>query len=163
MWRRFRHGEGDGFGLAGKELVIAIDQIDANLVGARGQVLDVDCPGIARVCPMPRQVINVDVQMADTRKHVHSSGAEDRHDVHVLSSVLDENDTDGECLGVGGIDDELSRWLFPDGMKGVLPRRSCALCAKALAVITVAASVAASVLARVFIFVSPLIQFAVVG
>ena len=78
MWRRVRHGEGDGFGLAGKKLVVAIDQVDANLMRAGRQVLNVDCAGIAGVCPVPGQVVDVDVEMADTGKEIGRASCRER-------------------------------------------------------------------------------------
>ena len=51
------------------------------LVRAGRQVFDVDCAGVAGVCPMPGQVVDVDVEMADAREYVESGRAENRHDV----------------------------------------------------------------------------------
>jgi hypothetical protein len=67
---------------------------------------------------MPRQVVDVDVQMADPRKDAESGRTEHRDDVYVLCPVLDQNDAHGQCLGVRWIHDELSRGLFPHGNEG---------------------------------------------
>jgi len=58
--------------------VIGIDQIDCDFVLAGRQVLDVDGAGVACIRPMPRQAVDVDVQVADAGKDVESSRAENR-------------------------------------------------------------------------------------
>jgi hypothetical protein len=60
-----------------KELTVAVDKVDRDLVLTRGQIFHVDCSSIVRVCPMPWQVIQVDVEMADVGKDVRSGRTED--------------------------------------------------------------------------------------
>ena len=62
-WQCERHC----FGLSGDDLVVGVDQLNPNLVLPDRQTRDVDRVVIAGVHPPPRQVVNGDVQMPDSR------------------------------------------------------------------------------------------------
>lgn len=108
-FRCLGHRKGYGDGLPGKQLVVGVDQIDYDFVLAGRQILDVDGAGVARIRPMPRQVVDVDVQVADAGKDVESSRAENRRDACVLRPVLDQSRAVGQRQGNGRIDDQFSR------------------------------------------------------
>jgi len=55
------HRKRPRFGLSGKELMVAVDQIDRYLVLARWQILYVNSAGIARVRPMLWHLVDVNV------------------------------------------------------------------------------------------------------
>jgi hypothetical protein len=99
---------------------------------------------------MPRQVVNVDVEMADSGKDVDSGHTEDGHDVKILRAILDQHHAMGKRQRSGGSTISCAGGSVPTGMNGVAPRTSFALCAKALAVSAVAATMVASVLANEF-------------
>jgi hypothetical protein len=46
--------------------MVAVDQVDRDIVLTRRKVLEVDCASAARVRPVLRQAVHVDVPMADT-------------------------------------------------------------------------------------------------
>src|SRR5262249_13792120 len=62
-------GPREGHGLSGYYAVRGVGQLDRQLVLARRQPHHNDGLGIARIGPMPRQVVNGDVQMSGTRRY----------------------------------------------------------------------------------------------
>jgi hypothetical protein len=82
-FRCLGHGEVYRDGLPGKEIVVGVNQIDGDFMLAGRQVLEVDGAGVARIRPMPRQAVDVDVQVANAGKDVESSRAENRRDAYV--------------------------------------------------------------------------------
>jgi hypothetical protein len=64
------------------------------------------------------QVVNVDVEMADSGKDVGSGRTEDWHDVNILRTILDEDRAMGQRQRIGRIDNQLSRRLCFDRDEG---------------------------------------------
>ena len=67
------HRKRHRFGLSGKELMVAVDQIDRYLVLARWQILYVNSAGIARVRSMLWQLVDVNVHRRRFIKSVPQS------------------------------------------------------------------------------------------
>lgn len=73
MKRGYRHCRRYRFGLSGKDLVVAVYQLDQHVLLALPPAAYVDCADIARVRPMPGQVVECYVQMAGSWRYVESA------------------------------------------------------------------------------------------
>jgi hypothetical protein len=79
--------------------MVRVYQFDPYLVRAGRHPGQVDRIDITRVRPQPRQVVHLNVQMADPRRYVESALPEHRYDVHVLHSPLDPDDALSQQVG----------------------------------------------------------------
>ena len=116
--------------LPGKGVVRGVDQHDPYLVFAGRQFGYVDCVAVARIRPPP-EVVDLYVQMADTRRYVQGARPEHRCDVQVLHAVLSPKDAQGSPSASGGSTISLGAGSFSMVTYGEAPRNSLALCAKA--------------------------------
>jgi len=108
-------------------MVLRVDQLDQHLALAGRQPDHVDCIVIARVRPMPRQVVDGYVQMPDPWRYVAGARPEHRYDAHVLHPVLDLDDAPGQLIGKRGSTISLGAGSFSMATYGEGPRTSLAL------------------------------------
>ncbi len=91
-----------------ERLMVGIDELDANLMWPRRQANN-DQGRAARICPMPRRVVNGDMNVPDARGNFERRRTEHRNDPEILGPILDDNSSLGEPFGNWGINNYLSR------------------------------------------------------
>jgi len=78
-----------------KNVVVSVGQLDQRPVRSRRQVLD-DDGNAARICPVPRQIINGDMEVSDTRRNRERRWAKHGDDPDVLGPVLEDDYASGQ-------------------------------------------------------------------
>lgn len=73
-----------------KDVVVGVGKLDQYPVRTGRQVLD-DDGNAACVCPVPREIVNGNMEMSDARRNRERGCAEHRHDPDVLSPVLKDD------------------------------------------------------------------------
>ena len=101
-------------GLAIDHAVCRIRELEQYLVRARRQP-DQDDRLSTRIDEMPGRIVDGDVDVTDTRRHVERAFAEHRYHPQIFRSVLDEDQALGQLFGKRWIDDQPGRRLVFDG------------------------------------------------
>ena len=99
-WGRAGHGKRHCHNLAGDDVVVSVDQPDRHLVLARGHPADVDRVVVAGVRPPPWEVVDDDVEMANTWGYAQSARTENRCDANVFGAILGLEHAELERLGL---------------------------------------------------------------
>ena len=90
-------------------VVVRVLQFNEHFVRTGGKTHQDDWV-TTRVCPHPCGIVDSHMKVSDARRDSQSIGAEHRHKVQVLSTILDNHhSTGGERFGQRRIDDDL-RW-----------------------------------------------------
>ena len=109
-------GDGELDRLAGDDLVYGVGQLEQHAVRSWGQA-DQDHCLAAGIDEMPGCIVDGDVDVADTRRHVERTLAEHRHDTKVFCSILNENLAGSQRPCKRRVDDQLWWRLILDGNK----------------------------------------------
>jgi hypothetical protein len=113
--------------------MVRVSQFNEHFVRTRGKTHQDDrLP--TRVCPHPCGIVDGHMKVSDARRDSQRIGAEHRHKVQVLRTIVDNRHPPrGERFGQRRIGDDL-RWgsSLVSGITGVGPHVSLALCAKAV-------------------------------
>jgi pimeloyl-ACP methyl ester carboxylesterase len=94
--------------LAGDDLVYGVGELEQHAVRP-GEQADQDHGLAAGVDEMPGSIVDGDMDVADTRRHVKGALAEHRHDTEVLRSILNKDLAGGQWPRQWRIDNQL-RW-----------------------------------------------------
>src|SRR5258705_491279 len=114
---------GDLYHFLSNRLMVGIDQLDEDLVRPRREAIDND--GLsAGICPDPRGIVDRHMDVSDTGRDGQRGRSKHRHDVQVLSAILNHYPTPRQGLWQRRIDDDLRGWFV---LKRLDRRRSAHL------------------------------------
>ena len=91
--------------------MIGIGELDEHTMRTGRQILN-DHGNTARGCPVPRQIVQRDMKMADTRRHPKRRLPKHRYNPNVLSPVLENDHAARQWCRQRRVDEDPGRWLF---------------------------------------------------
>ena len=90
--------------------MVGIHQLDQDLVRPGREAVDNDRIA-ARVCPVPRGVIDRHMDVPDPGRNRERGRPEHRHEVQILRAILNHHPAMRQRFGQRRIDDDLRRWF----------------------------------------------------
>jgi hypothetical protein len=123
-----------------QRLVVRVCQDDLNRVPSCWKT-DKDKRLAARISPVPRCVVDNNMDMPDAGRHIEGFRTKHRRDPQVLGTILGKNQTPGQWFGQGWIDGDFRRRLLRKRHDAAGPSTSLAVCAMAAVPARMAAAV----------------------